>query len=76
MSAISERVLVDDVLAEILAQLKLLDPLPRRELLDGMQQIIEEQRAERRAERRAAKRALPPRRAGAPYIRGLRAVTN
>jgi hypothetical protein len=46
---------VDDVLAEVLAELKLLDR-PRREVLDGIQQIIQEQRAERRA---AKSRSLP-----------------
>ena len=40
-------------------------------------EVVEEQRvAQRRVKRRAAKRALPPRRSGAPYIRGLRAATN
>jgi hypothetical protein len=39
--------------------------------------VVEAQRvAQRRVERRAAKRALPPRRAGAPHIRGLHLATN
>ena len=39
--------------------------------------VVEEQRvAQRLVERRVAKRALPARRAGSPYMRGLRVVTN